>query len=261
MGFPAKVIVVSGPPRSGTTLANRLLTASPQCAPFVPECSFITREIEQYANILLYSDKERFAAYFNTIDNCKSCFKACVTAHLEALLHASPQVRGFEYVVLKDPMLALYLTQAQDLLPFGTRFVLTVRNPLAVIASMKQVDRRKGTRWKIRSTVNNILNFYYSLTRVRQEGLLRSAVYIKYEDLVRGKNEKLEEFLGFAVNDTPTAGKHDRDFDRKDPFYTQLYEKPVTDERINAWRSELSKLEVLYAKRVCAGVMDYWDYK
>ncbi len=81
MGFPAKLIVVSGPPRSGTTLANRILCASPGCAPFLPECSFITKQIEQYANILLYSDRERFSAYLGTLDACRSCFQAC-TIHI-----------------------------------------------------------------------------------------------------------------------------------------------------------------------------------
>lgn len=128
MGFPAKLIVVSGPSRSGTTLTNRILCASPKCAPFLPECSFITKQIEQYTNILLYSDKEIFSYYFGTLDACRSCFKACINAHLNALLRASPLVSGYDNIVLKDPMLVYYLAQAQELLPAATRFVLPVRN-------------------------------------------------------------------------------------------------------------------------------------
>lgn len=258
MGFSAKLIVVSGPPRSGTTLANRILCASPRCAPFLPECSFITKQIEQYANILLYSDRERFSAYFGTLDACRSCFRACIDAHLDALLRARPQVAGHEYVVLKDPMLAYHLAQAQELLPAGTRFVLTVRNPLAIIASMKQVESRKGADWNIETTVNEIFNFYFHLNRVREEGRLASACYVKYEDLVLGNWEAMEAFLGFPVSDALKISKHERVFDKQDPFYTPLYEKQVSGERVDAWQSELSEAEISYVRGVFSGVMACW---
>jgi len=260
MGFPAKLIVVSGPPRSGTTLANRILCTSPGCAPFLPECSFITKQIEQYANILLYSDKERFSNYFGTLDACQSCFKACINAHLNALLLARPQVAGHEYVVLKDPMLVYYLAQAQELLSAGTRFVLTVRNPLAVIASMKQVESRKGAEWNIETKVNDIFNFYFHLHRVREEGLLASACYVKYEDLVLGNWEPLEAYLGFTVSDALMLSKHQRILDKQDPFYTPLYEKQVSGERVDAWQSELSDAEISHVRGVFSGVMAYWGY-
>ncbi len=260
MGFTEKLIVVSGPPRSGTTLANRILCASPRCAQFLPECSFITKQIEQYANILQYSDRERFSAYFDTDDECRSCFRACIDAHLNALLRARPQVAGHEFVVLKDPMLVYYLAQAQELLPACTRFVLTVRNPLGVIASMKQVESRRGAAWNIEATVNDIFNFYFHLYRAREEGRLASACYLKYEDLVVGNWEALEAFLGFPVSDALMLSKHERVLDKHDPFYTPLYEKQVSGERVDAWQSELSEAEISYVRGVFSGVMAYWGY-
>jgi len=259
MAFPAKLIVVSGPPRSGTTLASRILCAS-SGSPFLPECSFITKQIEQYANMLLYSDRERFSNYFGTLGACQGCFKACINVHLNALLRAKPQIAGHEYVVLKDPMLVFYLAQAQELLSAGTRFVLTVRNPLAVITSMKQVESRKGAEWNIETTVNDIFNFYFYLHRVREEGLIASACYVKYEDLMLGNWEPLEAYLGFTVSDAPMLSWRERALDKQDPFYTPLYEKQASGERIDAWQSELSEAEISYVRGLFSGVMAYWGY-
>lgn len=159
-----------------------------------------------------------------------------------------------------DPMLVYYLAQAQELLSAGTRFVLTVRNPLAVIASMKQVESRKGAEWNIETKVNDIFNFYFHLHRVREEGLLASACYVKYEDLVLGNWEPLEAYLGFTVSDALMLSKHQRILDKQDPFYTPLYEKQVSGERVDAWQSELSDAEISHVRGVFSGVMAYWGY-
>lgn len=67
MTYSSGMIVISGPQRTGTTLANRMQCASTKkTAPVLPECSFMTKQIGQYANILLYADKEYFSAYYST---------------------------------------------------------------------------------------------------------------------------------------------------------------------------------------------------
>lgn len=260
MTFSSRLIVISGPPRSGTTLANRLFCASPKCAPFLPECSFITKQIEQYSNILLYADKERFSAYFHTHEECRACFKKCVESHLESLMRTRADINGYENIVLKDPMLSYYLVQAQDLLPPDTRFVITVRNPLAVVASLKKVASKNGADWNIKAKVDEIFNFYFHLNRVHQEGRNAAIYFVRYEDLVSGNRKDLESFLGFPVSDEFIPGKYKGTFDKADPFYSPLYEKPVSNMRIDAWQGELSDSEISYIRDVFSGVMAYWQY-
>jgi len=260
MAFSKRLIVISGPPRSGTTLVNRILCTSPYCASFLPECSFITKQIEQYANILLYADKERFSAYFSTREECRTCFQQCVEAHLESLSKVNPHVNVYEYIVLKDPMLSHYLQHAQDLLPGDTRFIIMVRHPLGVVASMKKVIIKQGSGWNIKAAVDDMFNFYFQVHHARETAKISSACFVRYEDFVLGQWSELESFLGFSISDESVLSKHKREFNQADPFYSPLYEKPISDERIRGWRDQLSDLEISYIRDVFSGVMAYWQY-
>lgn len=260
MKFPARLIIITGPPRSGTTLANRILSTSPRCAQFLPECSFITEQIKQYANILNFADKKRFSAYFSTREECRTCFRACVKAHLDSLIRVKPGIVQHEHVVLKDPMLSFYLLQAQELLPADTRFVIMIRNPLAVMASMKMVESRRGGTWDIKAKVDEIFNFYYHLNRIREEAILPSVCFVRYEDIVLRKWESLELFLGLSLSDDFMLDKHGLEMDKEAPFYTPLYEKPVSNERVDAWQDDLSDVEILYIREIFSGIMPYWQY-
>jgi len=181
-------------------------------------------------------------------------------AHLESLMKASPDIGEHENIVLKDPMMSFYLAQAKDLMPDGTRFVITVRNPLAVVASMKKVVIKQGEAWNIEATTEEIFNFYFHLYRAREEVKITPACFVRYEDLVVGNWGELESFLGFSLSDELIRTKHNNEFDRADPFYSSLYEKPISNERTNAWQDELSDSEISYARDVFAGVMAYWQY-
>jgi hypothetical protein len=255
-----QLIVIAGPPRSGTTLANRILCSSSWCAPFLPECSFISKQVEQYATILSYADEERFSAYFSTHEAYAACFRTCIAAHLESLIRASPHIAGYEHIVLKDPMLSYHLVQAQDLLPRGTHFIVTVRNPLAVIASMKQVATKRGDAWNIKVTVDEIFNFYFHLSCAREKIQPEYIHFVRYEDLVLRNWKELEAFLGFPVSGEFIATKHERRFNREDPFYSPLYEGPLSSERIDAWQDCLSDSEISYVRDIFGGVMTYWQY-
>lgn len=260
MTTSSKLTIISGPPRSGTTLVNRILCASPKCAPVLPECSFITNQIEQYANILLYADKERFSNYFQTQEECRVCFKKCIEAHLESLRKARQDLVGYEHLVLKDPMLSYFLVQAQELLPPDTRFVIMVRNPLAVIASLKKVATKNGVEWNFKAKVDEIFNFYFHLNGFHQKANNTATHFVRYEDLVSGKWEALESFLGFPVVDQFIPGKFKGGFDKADPFYSPLYEKSVSSKRINSWQDELSSSEISYVNEAFSGIMLYWQY-
>jgi hypothetical protein len=158
-------------------------------------------------------------------------------------------------------MFVHYLAQVQELLSVGTRFVLTARNPMAVVAPIKQVESRKGADWNIETTVNDIFNFYFHLHCVR-EGLLASACHVKYEDLVLGNWEPLEAYLGFTVSDALMLSRQERVLDKQDPFYTSLYGKQVSGERVDAWQCELSDAEISHVRGVfqaswlTAGIFD-----
>lgn len=253
------LIVVSGPPRSGTTLVNRMICSSSSCAPMLPECSFITKQIETFNNILQYSDRERFAAYFGTRDECNSCFRACIQENLKSLMRAEPKLAAYKHIVLKDPTLCFFLTQAQDLLPEDAKFVIVVRNPLGIIASLKGVAAKRGVAWNIKEASEMTINHFFHLNQVRQERALNSVLYVRYEDLNSTGVNDLVDFLGFSIPKDVIDGKN-KVHDKSDPFYTNLLDESLTEGRIDAWRNDLVADEISYVTEVFAGIMSFWDY-
>lgn len=253
------LIVVSGPPRSGTTLVNRMICSSSSCAPMLPECSFITKQIEIFNNILKYSDPDRFAAYFGTRDECNSCFRACIQENLKSLMRAKPKLVAYEHIVLKDPTLCFFLTQAKDLLPADTQFVIVVRNPLGIIASLKSVAAKRGVAWNIKEASEMTINHFFHLNQVRHQGVLNSVHYVRYEDLNSTGVNDLAEFLGFSIAKNVIDGKN-KVHDKSDPFYTNLLDESLTEDRIDAWRNDLTPDEIAYVIESFAGVMSFWNY-
>jgi hypothetical protein len=56
-------VLVTGTPRSGTTLLAGLLSVGKEASPMLPECTYITQIIQPFHNFPHYSDPQRFAAY------------------------------------------------------------------------------------------------------------------------------------------------------------------------------------------------------
>lgn len=253
------LVVISGPPRSGTTLVNRMICSSSSCAPMLPECSFITKQIEMYNNILQYSDPDRFAVYYGDPDECKSCFMACIQANLTSLMRVTPKLVAYKHMVLKDPALCFFLTQAQCLLPQDTKFVIVVRNPMGIIASLKKVAAKREVEWNIKEASEMTMNHFFHLNQVRSRGELNSALYIRYEDLYSTGLNALVEFLGFSISKDVVVEKN-KVHDKSDPFYTNLLDEALTGSRFDAWRNELTPDEISYVAGFFAGIMSFWDY-
>lgn len=62
-------------------------------------------------------------------------------------------------------MLSYFLVQTQDLLPDDTCFAIPVRNPLAVVTSMKKVATKQMSGWNIKQTLINssTISFMYMM--------------------------------------------------------------------------------------------------
>lgn len=252
----SSLIIVTGPPRSGTTLLNRQLCEPDHVGPFLPECSFLTQVIAQYSNIVNFSDERRFSAYFGSRGACRKCFEACVGVHLAQV---KSRLSGqFKTLVLKDPNLCLYAAEAKELFPDGTRFVFMIRDPRAVIASMKDVSAKREAVWEIEAVTAEIFNYYFRIHHAVEMADLNFH-FLRYEDLVRGAVADLERFVGY---DVPTESHSDIEdsLDRSDPFFSELYVGPVSEGKVDSWRNTLDSDEVAHVESVFSGVMFKWGY-
>lgn len=125
-------IFVVGPPRSGTTLINSLLTGG-AIHPMLPECTYFTRIINLYNEIKLYPEQKRFAAYFGSEEFLGEIFQLLIR---DLLANTRTKAGGkSDILVLKDPKLTLIMDAIVDLVDEPMKYVFCVRDPRDVVAS------------------------------------------------------------------------------------------------------------------------------
>jgi len=265
-------VLVIGAPRSGTTLLSGLLSANKSATTMLPECTYITQIIQHFHDFLHYSDLQRFATYAISEQALTKTYRGMVDSMLDTVKSHFIDT-DYRYLILKDPE----LTQLVDLIPcfFGndSKTVCVVRDPRAVIASMLNVENkkkkdlwlafRKKPNWV---TTNVLVNQIFRIKRlipdffpyywIVQESQLnkRGAVHVvRYEKIVareEGEFERLEEYLGFAVN-RDGFGKVHFDFDRTDPTYSAGYGKEIrvtnSDFRKSLTNRQIKQIEILFS--------------
>ena len=216
-------VVITGPPRSGTTMVQYMLTDNP-----LPECSFLTRIIELYQRIVVSADKARFRAYLGDRHSARRIFRQIVQTMLSGV-SGSP-------LILKDPEIALYLPYAKELLPDSTRFLGIVRDPRDVVASMKRVRTREGNYRGLRQICTALEPFYQGVAS-------NDLVTVRYEDVVRWEPEtirRIETHTGLTARSKETPV----DLDKSDPFYSNFFGRPVTDKLVSTYYKTLDALEI-----------------
>ena len=256
----AELIVVCGPPRSGTTWLNRQLCNLPTSFPFLPECSLITEQIDLYKRMLSY-ESTRFQAYFSNRENLLGFYRDNVARLLDQVARFS-QKSDAKTLVIKDPLLCLYFEHIKDIFP-PHKLVVIVRDPRDVLASMKNVFARKGQKWKVRASASELLT-YFSLIEDYQRRADKDCIFVRYEDLVAGKTTKLQDFLQKKIDNVAVSqidvSTLKKQIDSSDPYYSELYLQPTTKEKIGSYAKILSTVEIAYIEDVFAGEMEHWGY-
>lgn len=255
------LLVVCGPPRSGTTWLQRELCSAPGAFRFLPECSLVTQQVELYHRTAHHCDLQRFAAYFGDREFLRAYCRDNIARLIDraALLNQSENART---LILKDPSLCLYLGDLGDVLP-PHRLVVLMRNPLDVIASMKAVTGRQKEKWRINSVASELLQYYLQINRhaARSDS---GCLFIRYEDVVTGNRQALSgilEDIGLTdrvVADTATVAAK---LDASDPFFSEHYLRATTSERIGAYRKTLSLFEIMLIETMYADIMRDWNYQ
>lgn len=255
-----ELIVICGPPRSGTTWLTRQLCSLSTAFPFLPECSLITQQIGLYVRTLSY-EYTRFHAYFSNEQNLLSFYRKGI-AELVDLVANLNQKTGASTLILKDPMLCLYLENAKSLLP-AHKLIVLVRDPRDVVASWKNVASRKKQKWNVAATANEVLS-YYNQIKMHQEHAYQDSIFVRYEDLVIGQTSLLQKFLqlgneNLAFSDADISVVREKT-NFLDPCFSELYLKETTSEKIGSYTKSLPKNEVEYIEGIFSSVMQHWGY-
>lgn len=257
----SELILLCGPPRSGTTWLSRELCNATMAFPFLPECTFLTQQIELYHRTRHYSDRYRVEAYFSNEQNMLDYFRANVAKLIDQAARFNPK-SGAHTLILKDPNLCFYLVDLKDLLP-PHKLVVLVRDPRDVLASMKNVVARKQEKWDISAAIDAMLIYYYQIGNHRQRAE-NDCLFVRYEDLVVGQSATLKDFLRLPLT-TEIASRdglataRDR-LDSSDPFFSELYLQPTTATKVGSYVKTLTRKEIRHIETAFAAIIRQWDY-
>ena len=255
------LIVLCGPPRSGTTWLSRELCNAPTVFPFLPECTFLTQQIELYHRTRHYSDHQHVEAYFDTEQNILNYFRENVTKLINQAARFNPMA-GARTLVLKDPSICFYLMDLKELLP-PHKLVILVRDPRDVLASLKNVTARKQLKWDIKAAAKELLNYYYQIGNHRQRAEI-GCLFVRYEDLVAGECTELYDFLRLplasAAPSSASMANVQKRLDPVDPFFSELYLQPTTTAKVGSYMTMLSSKEIRHIETTYADIIRQWDY-
>jgi hypothetical protein len=227
----------------------------------MPECSLVTQQVELYHRTVHYCDPLRFSAYFGDQEFLRDYSRNNIARLINraALLNQSGSART---LILKDPCLCLYLEDLDDVLP-SHRLIVLMRNPLDVIASMKEVIRRQRKKWRINSVASELLQFYLQINRhaARPDS---GCLFLRYEDVVTGNRHALSgilEIIGLTDHVASDKATVAAKLDASDPFFSEHYLRATTSERIGSYQKTLSLFEIVLIETMYADIMRNWNYQ
>lgn len=271
-----KPIFLVGCPRSGTTLLQQMLDAHPEVA-IAPETHFIHyfwQRQERYGDLnedsnykLLLTDitaLPEFSEMGLTQETfCRVAWQnqRSYGALLSLLLEQFARHRGVEIVGEKTPNHVLYLPQLQQFFP-QARFIHLVRDPRAVVNSWRSVPWSTGSI----SQDAQAWRFHVGAPR-RCGGNVRAAIFtLYYEQLVLAPEENLRalcrflnlefmpQMLTYHQKSAPLVNVS------REPWKARAV-KPVSQDRLTHWRTELSEDAIAQIEAVAWWEMRRLGYK
>ena len=258
-------LFIVGPPRSGTTLLNSLLSGDL----FLPECSFVSNLFKMFDEIFKYSDEERFHYYVNNLNNLVKIFEKPIYD----LLYTSSKIintNSVDLLVYKDPMLTNYI-QYFDLF-FGDTYkiIFCVRDPRDTVASMFKVNQKQhqnsDNRALFTQSINFVFPFYKKIFDIDQElevVNLKKLVFIRYEDIVSNEKtqiSRLETFIKHKLDFSTENEIVSSRLDRTSPFYSENYGRSVTTKPIGKFRTILNRAQIKEIETQFTYYLDKFNY-
>ena len=260
-----KNILVIGSPRSGTTAIANLLSSAVNCAPPLPECSYISKLLGVYHEIVEYSDKPRFDAYAISRNNLKENFKLLIEKLIE---NVSSQVlmKPNDFIVFKDPMLTVYIDFIHDFFEPQTKIVWVLRHPLGIIASQMVVAKKQNPHTfkydrevLFKKIVSDALNDFYIV--MNSKSFKSKDFHIaRYDNLINQEDTEIKNLEKFTTLKLQNNELKVNPFcmDKNDATYTDNYNMRLFKTKPSFI---LNKNEVQQILESFAGIMEKLEIK
>jgi len=250
-----KVIFVTGIMRSGTTLLQRVIAQSCKVQ-YTSECDALSVIINSFRSI------EQYEAYQHLP---REAFVKIYRNFINSFFDEHAIRSTLRKNVYKDPEALTKIRYYLELMP-DVRFVISVRNPLATIASIWRV-RNNQLQSGVKSPIS-VLDFEQTVDLVKRlsdeilaAGKSGNVCIVKYEDLVEGNENticRLGKFIGEKISlELPDDRHH---FDRNNPFWTPETGAKIDASSLEKFRHELTTEQCELATTKLGKFMQIFDY-
>lgn len=268
-------IIVGGSQRSGTSIMQQLLCQLPEANPYLYEASFLRELVTVYSQGRNNFDRNH-DSYFASVQSVRDFMSGVVHAFVE---QAARHVGAKEHLILKEPHLTMYWPFLFELLPEAW-FVLMIRDPRDVIASMVKVGERQKqvgvesvfTLRDIPTLCKHFQDFYRLTFDFKNQSFRDRLGIVLYEDLAREPKATLKQLADFtgvpfdAIDPTaePRPSLVDADVIRTDrmysPWATEVSGAKLAANRVGNYRNVLEPHEIAQVEQHCGDFLQTFGY-
>ena len=273
--YNPKTLFIVGCPRSGTTLLQEMLNAHHEIV-LGPELFFIR---------MLYLNRKKFGDlsirenrglvgetiislnnftefgfdqkdFMDWIQNNNVDYGDIYRKILEQL----DKKNKVKYIGEKTPNNALYIKKIINLIP-DAQFIYIIRDPRAVVSSWSKVPWSTGTIVGDATIWNRYIKAYHRLP----DDIKTKIYLVRFEDLVNDTVRELKKitgFLGIQYTDSMLSYYNNKkmSFSSSEEPWKKNVKEPIKKERINIWKEQLSKADIIRVEGVCRKFMKIYNY-
>tara|TARA_B100000809_G_C15112718_1_gene521224 strand:+ start:75 stop:1013 length:939 start_codon:yes stop_codon:yes gene_type:complete len=270
-------VFITGCPRSGTTMLASMLGNAKTCVT-TPESDFFIDFIYKHLSKESASVDKRDLVYFfnnnyrfkqwgidaNEINNLPekityTNFNLVIENTMKLFSENHSGITEKEFTRIDHtPSSIKHFDILNDLFP-ESKFIFVIRDPRAVYASVKGLDWGANTSLRLNEIWIEYAAIYFSLQKIYPNRIC----LIKYEDVLTNAPLQLNmlcDFIGIDYSDSLLDGKG-----FKIPGYTAsqhtLVGKNLDKSRIEKWKKELKKDDILIIESQCKTIMRAFDYQ